>query len=150
MEKIKPEEHNNLKDFVVEKGFLVDGVISETKREKINSDNPVIGSRTPQKDAGHSVELSLDVQPKEPDVPIETIRFIGHSNVRGGDDISAKIPKYHKEKTSGGPLYGDREVAYEERRGFNTEEYAVELAILDDDGVARRDRAENYGLFFKE
>ncbi|MEJ2267997.1 MAG: hypothetical protein P8X70_02890, partial [Nanoarchaeota archaeon] len=111
------------------------------------------GGNSPVYRGGFTSRLVLKVSPDNQDVPITTLNFEGFSIVKAGDYISAQIPKFSEIRVETGfysrPCNIDK-VFYLDR-DFNSEESAIELALLSTDRkVLRRDRAVNYKNFEKK
>ena len=115
----------------------------------------VFGGKSQAYHGGLTSRLILTVRPDKKDIPVRKLTFDGISAVRGGDLISAMIPRY-EEKTigPGRALFlqrnTDRHRVFYLDRPFNAEESAIEITILSDDRkILRIDRAVDYKDFIK-
>jgi len=92
--------------------------------------------------------LSLNVTPYNSEIPVETLKFIGFSEVKVGDLISAAIPRYEGIKNSRLGLSWEKKGKFYVDRDFYQMEHPTELSILDREGnILRTDRAINYEFF---
>ncbi len=139
-----------LYELVVTEKFTVLDVIAESDGTSFIPFSGIrIDEEIPVYNGGLTSRLVLEVLPDNPDVPVRTLTFNGFSIVRAGDYISAKIPRYEEKEVGNGLDYRVGEILYLDR-AFKPEECAIELAILSDGTIKRRDRAVNYKYFVKE
>jgi len=141
-------------ELVVIENFIVDDVISESYGTFFTpTSERRFGGPSPIYNGGFTSRLILSVSPKNKEVPILTLNFDGFSIVKSGDYISAKIPRYKKNKIDCGfnifPESNYKEFYFD--RGFNLEEFPIELSLLSENGnILRRDRSINYTDFIKK
>jgi hypothetical protein len=143
-----------LYELVATENFTVDEVVAESYATSFTSHSEMrSGGSSPVYRGGFTSRLVLKVSPDNQDVPVRTLSFEGLSVVRAGDYISAQIPRYEEKRVGSGFHSGpyDRDRVFYFDRNFNSEESAIELALLSEDGnVLRIDRAVNYKNFVKK
>ena len=143
-----------LYELVSTENFNVDDVVAKSYATSVTPQSEmIIGGRSPHYNTGFTSQLVLKVTPINSQVPIKTLNFHGFSIVKAGDRISASIPKYRKEELGGEGYvkpFNRAEIIYYDR-DFNSEESAIELALLSADGkILRRDKAVDYENFVKK
>lgn len=147
-----------LYELIASENFTVNAVIAESYATTYTPHSEIVfGGKSPVYHGGLTSRLILTVTPDNENTPVRKLTFDGISAVRGGDRISAKMPKYEEKFV--GPSISmllqrnahNIHRAFYLDRSFNTEESAIELAILSDDRkILRTDRAVDYKDFIKE
>ncbi len=149
-EEIKTLESRSKKlyELIASENFTVNEVIAESYATTFTPRSEMVfGGKSPFYRGGLTSGLILTVTPDNENIPVRKLSFYGISIVRGGDSISAKIPRY--EEKAVGPNSGTHRLFYLDR-AFNTEESAIELAILSNDRkILRIDRSVDYKEFIK-
>lgn len=137
-----------LHELVATEKFMVNSAIGQDYAISFSIDSEWrCGSIPSTYGGGFRSILTLEVSPENKDIPIRTIIYNGRCEVRAGERIAAKIPKYEKKKEelrvgqdNGKTFYIDRD--------FKTEESAIELTILSKNG--RTDRATDYDIYISK
>ena len=142
-----------LYELVATENFTVDEVVAESWATSFTPHSERrMGGSSPVYRGGFISRLILKVSPDNNGVPVRTINFDGLSVVKGGDYISAQIPRFEEKSVGSGDhsgLYNRNRIFYFDR-DFKAEESAIELALLSVDGnILRRDRSVNYKSFVK-
>ena len=144
----------NLCELVVTEKFTIDDALGESHETSFTPHSEIMrGGRSPVYKGGFTSKITLKVSPDDKDVPIRTIKFNGFSRLKAGDYIYAQIPRYEEKRVKGGFSYGqnNNDKIFYFDRDFNSEEFAIELALLSPEGnILRRERSVNYKKFIKE
>jgi len=144
----------SLKELIVTEKFIVNDVVAKSSGTHFTPESEkIMGGSSPIYNGGFTSKLILTVSPDN-HILVKILYFEGFSIIKGGDYISALIPRYEKKGISNVDL--DKIGRIESRtfyfdRPFNPMEYAIELALLSPEGkVLREDRAINYREFVKQ
>ncbi len=147
----------NLDELVVSEKFVVEEVVSKSKRHFINAEkNSFVGmfgsdiANYQEKESGYGSVIQLKVRSYEKDSPVKILEFLGNSIVQAGNYIEAKIPRY-EEKNRGTrfPEIPNEIEKFYFDRPFKEKESAIEIAIMTGEKVLRRDQSIDYDKFQK-
>ncbi len=122
------EKRKPLTDFIHEEDFEVVYITEENYGTHSIVGEMVIGGRNLTRDGGYITLATIEVKPKR-DIPIKTLEFRGHTSIKKGDRIIARVLRYdaRMDFEDGSNVYDDGIENVYSDRDYKEKESAIEI-----------------------
>ncbi len=143
------EKSKPLSELVFTEYFKVNDVLGENF--SVIHDSGIVGNYSSGYETGYISKLTLSVTPST-DIPVRKLSFQGNADVKAGDFISVKIPRYKIKEIEDKRIMMDIPEKLYFDRDWKGKESAIEIKIFESDGgrFLRTDRAVDYHKFMRD
>lgn len=98
-----------------------------------------------------SPSIVLEVLPEDSSIPIRELTFSGYTDMKEGDIINAKMPRYHKhgfDPSNSNKVVTPKDIFYTDRGFYREREVAITLTLIGLSGESlRTEFSDDYSFF---